>query len=107
MADINTELVRHLVNRYTHDPHLWCRDGCRDNEGHLCPGALAADLSGGQWAGKPGEEFGDWLHAEPEDDPSLVLHVIHAHHRGRRVLGTRMNLGKDLTLGKLERLLNT
>lgn len=105
MADINTELVRRVINRFENDPRLWCRNGCRDEDGHLCPGALAADLSGGTWAGKPGEELGGWLYAEPGDDPNLVEHLIHPHHRARRLIGADMDLGDGITLGKLRSLL--
>lgn len=104
MADINRALIRKVVQRLEHDPRLWCRNGCRDEDGCLCPGALAADLSGGQWAGKAGEELGGFLVAEPGDDPALVLRLIHPHHRARRLFGVDLELGDGLTLAYLRGL---
>ena len=98
------KLIQELLAKAERDLGLWHQaTGCRTGDGELCLRAMAVDLSGGDWAGKPGEDLCEWVNADEDDDETKVRRIIHAHDRADRVIGA--SLRDPWTLAKLRRLL--
>lgn len=102
----NRALIQRTLDYAAANPDVIDPTGCR-SEGGMCLAALAADLAEGEWFDDPDGGCPDYLYAEPGDDPRHVVHLVWAHDRARRLLGTSEGFGDGTTVEDFRRLLAT
>jgi len=94
---INAPLLRQVLAHIEANPQSWVQKEWRCQTG-MCFAGWTAELSGGKWAGDPGQSFGDFLVAEPGETSSQG--AVPARDRARRLLGLGIAQSAQLFFGE-------